>query len=107
MTYMTLTTAPQPDTADAAKVLARANLKSFIRAITSPLESIAFGSLDRYGVGALYGKPYGRITLPFKFPIPTPVVHKYRAAKDTWNLLRKRGINALVNHSLLGIVSTT
>lgn len=38
---------------------------------------------------ALYGKPY----------IP--------AAKDTWNLLRKRGIDALVNDSLVGIVLTT
>lgn len=29
------------------------------------------------------------------------------AAKDTWNLLRKRGIDALVNDSLVGIVLTT
>ncbi|KAJ9106065.1 hypothetical protein QFC20_004127 [Naganishia adeliensis] len=135
------------DTANAAGVPARANLKSFIRAITSSLGSIAFGSLivtvlellrtimqvvaqneqsqgdvvsrgwfstltnthstlivtpTRRGDAnvlvswlscsieiALYGKPY----------IP--------AAKDTWNLLRKRGIDALVNDSLVGLVLTT
>lgn len=29
------------------------------------------------------------------------------AAKDTWNLLKKRGIDALVNDSLVGMVLTT
>ncbi|KAI5449166.1 putative choline transporter, variant 2 [Naganishia albida] len=127
------------DTANKAGVPAQANLKAFIRATTSSLGSIAFGSLivtvlevlrtimqvvaqneqaqgdivgtilaccatccisclswmvqyfNKYAYIeiALYGKPY----------IP--------AAKDTWNLLRKRGIDALVNDSLVGIVLTT
>lgn len=50
--------------------------------------SVRLGATDTR-LTALYGKPY----------IP--------AAKDTWNLLRKRGIDALVNDSLVGLVLTT
>ncbi|RSH94165.1 Protein pns1 [Saitozyma podzolica] len=82
----------------------RASLKSFVRSTTLSLGSIAFGSLivtivellrvflqgvQQYKAGQvdpLYGKAY----LP--------------AAKDTWRLMRDRGINALINDSLVGIV---
>ncbi|KAJ9093201.1 hypothetical protein QFC21_006518 [Naganishia friedmannii] len=93
-----------PRTAGGGGVPAKATLKAFVRAITSSLGSIALGSLivtilellrTIMQVVAQNERNQG------------DVLRLVPAAKDTWNLLRKRGVDALVNDSLVGIVLTT
>jgi hypothetical protein len=54
-------------------------LPSIARQLTTPLRSYAYIEI------ALYGKPY------------------IQAAKDTWRLFKDRGIDTLVNDSLVGM----
>ncbi|RSH81537.1 Protein pns1 [Saitozyma podzolica] len=105
----------------------RASLKSFIRSTTLSLGSIAFGSLivtilellrlilqsvQQYEAGqgdsgVLCGLHRGMIRWFNKYAyIEISLYGKsyIPAAKDTWGLMRDRGIDALINDSLVGTV---
>ncbi|RSH83658.1 Protein pns1 [Saitozyma podzolica] len=82
----------------------RASLKSFVRSTTLSLGSIAFGSLIVTIVELL--RLFLQVVQQYKAGQVDPLYGKayLPAAKDTWRLMRDRGINALINDSLVGIV---